>query len=701
MGRKMERSRSISLALIALSLTVGANAGYVLELSASDYIFLAMLLMTPHLIGLLVSRFKKIQNISPLLSIITATALLLFRIGDSKFEKMIPTLSNLNNILKQGQDGLVQFRDNALPITSNMSTIIVVGFVVWSIAELIETLALRMEMYGTALLCYITFYTLSIEISPTGFNPISAGIFCFLIWVYLRIIYKTKISHLAHRISVEAKTKIWSYLKSPLMALLVLGLSLLLVIPITLPTLTSRGIVSTLKSKSTKTKLSPLVSMRAQLKDDENTLLFTAKTDSAQYFRIGVLNRFDGEAWYHQPSSKDNIEPKIVNRDTKKVKASFNLINLDPEFLPTVYKTDSTSNKNLEITSDSVVYSKNKNINSYEISASVPSETLNEEQIKNSSYQTPKTLDENLLIPVDFDEDKKIESLARSIAANKQSRYEQVLALRDYFTSGDFRYSTKVDYTSSEDSMNDFLDKKIGFCEQYAATYAAMARLIRIPARIVVGFTPGKPDENGVFSIRSKQAHSWVEVYLAWTGWVTIDPTPQGNSPGQAPANIGEIVPTTTSTTVPLADTKPLQSDDTINTITKTKVENSPQNKTTKDILDNKYIILIITLLILISLISLYRFKKKKEKKFSNSNKFLIDIFMTISDYYNHDRSNRNTSIEDLKKIIPKMNYYTHKYLDQYSEYLYSPDSKIDRVQLEETANMVKEEMAQVLSESK
>ena len=165
--------------------------------------------------------------------------------------------------------------------------------------------------------------------------------------------------------------------------------------------------------------------MRAQLKDDENTLLFTAKTDSAQYFRIGVLNRFDGEAWYHQPSSKDNIEPKIVDRDTKK--ASFNLINLDPEFLPTVYKTDSTSNKNLEITSDSVVYSKNKNINSYEISASVPSETLNEEQIKNSSYQTPKTLDENLLIPVDFDEDKKIESLARSIAANKQSRYEQVL----------------------------------------------------------------------------------------------------------------------------------------------------------------------------------------------------------------------------------------------------------------------------------
>ena len=74
---------------------------------------------------------------------------------------------------------------------------------------------------------------------------------------------------------------------------------------------------------------------------------------------------------------------------------------------------------------------------------------------------------------------------------------------------------------------------------------------------------------------------------------------------------------------------------------------------------------------------------------------------MTISDYYNHDQSNRNTSIEDLKKIIPKMNYYTHKYLDQYSEYLYSPDSKIDRVQLEETANMVKEEMAQVLSESK
>ena len=51
--------------------------------------------------------------------------------------------------------------------------------------------------------------------------------------------------------------------------------------------------------------------MRAQLKDNNNKLMFTAKTDSAQYFRLGVLNKFDGDTWYYEAPKKNYKEPVL------------------------------------------------------------------------------------------------------------------------------------------------------------------------------------------------------------------------------------------------------------------------------------------------------------------------------------------------------------------------------------------------------
>ena len=52
----------------------------------------------------------------------------------------------------------------------------------------------------------------------------------------------------------------------------------------------------------------------------------------------------------------------------------------------------------------------------------------------------------------------------------------------------------------SEDALEDFLfANQVGYCEQFAGAFAAMARSIGLPARVAVGFTPGDedPDEPG------------------------------------------------------------------------------------------------------------------------------------------------------------------------------------------------------------
>jgi hypothetical protein len=83
--------------------------------------------------------------------------------------------------------------------------------------------------------------------------------------------------------------------------------------------------------------------------------------------------------------------------------------------------------------------------------------------------------------------------------------------------------------------MEEFLfDTKAGFCEQFAGSYAAMARAIGLPTRVAVGFTPGEQDasEPDTYHVQGKHAHAWPEVYFAGVGWVPFEPTPGRGAPG-------------------------------------------------------------------------------------------------------------------------------------------------------------------------
>mgnify|MGYP001821925688 CR=1 FL=1 len=55
-----------------------------------------------------------------------------------------------------------------------------------------------------------------------------------------------------------------------------------------------------------------------------------------------------------------------------------------------------------------------------------------------------------------------------------------------------------------------------------------LARLLDIPTRTVLGFTPGEVRGDTIV-VRDRNAHAWVEVWLPAQGWVRFDPTPRGD----------------------------------------------------------------------------------------------------------------------------------------------------------------------------
>ncbi|MDH0865949.1 DUF3488 and transglutaminase-like domain-containing protein [Mitsuaria sp. GD03876] len=71
-----------------------------------------------------------------------------------------------------------------------------------------------------------------------------------------------------------------------------------------------------------------------------------------------------------------------------------------------------------------------------------------------------------------------------------------------------------------------WFDRKLGFCEHFAAAYVVLMRAAGVPARIVTGFQGADRQlQDGDLVVRMSQAHAWAEFWTPSGGWQRADPT--------------------------------------------------------------------------------------------------------------------------------------------------------------------------------
>jgi transglutaminase-like putative cysteine protease len=128
---------------------------------------------------------------------------------------------------------------------------------------------------------------------------------------------------------------------------------------------------------------------------------------------------------------------------------------------------------------------------------------------------------------------RQVTNLVQGLIRGKDTDYDKVMAIYDYFAGEDFTYSLQTQGgTSGEDIVN-FLNTKQGFCQQYAAAMAWLVRAAGIPARVAFGFTNGTAREGNSAILTNLNLHAWTEVYFGPDyGWVPFDATPQTSVPG-------------------------------------------------------------------------------------------------------------------------------------------------------------------------
>lgn len=109
------------------------------------------------------------------------------------------------------------------------------------------------------------------------------------------------------------------------------------------------------------------------------------------------------------------------------------------------------------------------------------------------------------------------------------TNYDKVVAIQNYLEKN---YSYDLSAPAApidEDAVAHFLLRsRRGYCDIFASSMAIMCRLAKIPCRVAVGYATGKRDPGGgVFHVRQKDRHAWVEVYFPDYGWIAFDPAPQ------------------------------------------------------------------------------------------------------------------------------------------------------------------------------
>ncbi|WP_410645888.1 DUF3488 and DUF4129 domain-containing transglutaminase family protein [Amycolatopsis sp. lyj-346] len=139
----------------------------------------------------------------------------------------------------------------------------------------------------------------------------------------------------------------------------------------------------------------------------------------------------------------------------------------------------------------------------------------------------------------------EVELLARAAVGGLRPSFQAALTLERFFREG-YHTAAGTGLPSGHGwpQLRTFLvETRRGTSEQFAAAYVALARIVGIPARLVVGFrSPAKPDAGGDYTVRNGDVLAWPEVAVAGAGWVPLDPTGTTRLGGAGgPAGLSEV----------------------------------------------------------------------------------------------------------------------------------------------------------------
>jgi len=331
----------------------------------------------------------------------------------------------------------------------------------------------------------------------------------------------------------------------PLTAISLLILIVTLAMPLffILPRVGGAGLGNNSNAISSSTGFSDSVRLGAigRLQQNNETVMRVRLEKSGNrpgnlYWRGIALDTFDNQSWskskydYKEPYIRGEKDFFLMDYSSGKENVAVQTIYLEPIDTPVLFTLSHpvAIQGNFNVLYKDSEGAINFNRNGFErLSYKVYSDRSlpDEKELKSDNGAYSQEDSRYLQIPENID--KRISQLAAQITEKSHNKYDKAKAIESYLQT-QFGYTLEMK-ARGEQPLADFLFRvREGHCEYFASAMAIMLRTQGIATRIVNGFQQGEYNETaGVYIVKQKDAHSWVEVYFPEeNAWVPFDPTP-------------------------------------------------------------------------------------------------------------------------------------------------------------------------------
>jgi transglutaminase-like putative cysteine protease len=278
----------------------------------------------------------------------------------------------------------------------------------------------------------------------------------------------------------------------------------------------------------------PLVDIRSRLTSRENTEMFVVQATESSYWRSAALAEFDGRTW-EMPDRELVVAdgPDGSALEQRRITQTLRIVGLDGSFIPAAPDpVGVTGPGGVEVkwsAQDATLVADDHTLaagDTFTLESIAP--VLDRSDLVGATTAGPGD-------PIYLELPDNYPDAARAAASEHTegatSPYEAAFLLQQWFRT-EFDYSLEVQSGHGSNAIEIFLRDRVGYCEQFAGTYASMLRSLGIPTRVAVGFTSGIEQTSNTYSVRGKNAHSWPEVWFDGIGWVGFEPTPGRGAPG-------------------------------------------------------------------------------------------------------------------------------------------------------------------------
>jgi transglutaminase-like putative cysteine protease len=255
---------------------------------------------------------------------------------------------------------------------------------------------------------------------------------------------------------------------------------------------------------------------------------FTVNSGQQGYWRVGSFDRYTGNGWVRtggsQPYEGRLPGPPGRSRQVEQtVELEGRMGNMPSLWKPVEIEESDTAADVVDGGSIRPVRPFTKG-ESYTVTSRVPVAPPRELRAAGTDY--PDVI-ETRYTALPENTPERVATRTDRITANAQNPYDTARVVEQWLQNNR-AYSLDVDRPRGDIADKFLFEMQAGYCTYFATTMVTMLRTQGIPARFVVGYTPGERVGRDEWVVRGLDAHAWVEVYFPDHGWIRFDPTPAG-----------------------------------------------------------------------------------------------------------------------------------------------------------------------------